>query len=1003
MAKPKKRHSLARRMFRWFRISVLLTILALVIAGIYLNVVGLPGFLKRPLVAKLLAEGVRLDFSRMRMRWYRGIVVDHATFTFLKYPLSPSFSAQETELDIDLRSLGNSRLKLNSVTIEKANLNWPVSTNRALSLSNITTRIYFDSAEQFHLREFTAQFAGARITLAGSVTNLSAIRALRIFHPPKTDLPKRGLTEFADAMEKIHFTGTPALRLFLSGDGADLFSFKGEGLFTVPKAETPWGKGENLQLTAQLRNLGKPAENNFIQLKLTSVETPWGSGSNLNCIAKLSSPSTNSGVLQTDLKIFSKQILAKQKDGAEIAHAASIQLSAHSSQAWTNLIPTIAAGKITFTHGEIKQGSAASGEISFSGSTNSAEKSGDATWAAWQRAEPFLLNWDAELSDIVTPKLKILKAACVGTWKAPELKVSRLEARLYGGELKAVGELNVATRAASLQGTSSFEVLKISPLLTPFGQEWLDQFSWDLPPQLSGELSVILPAWTNAAPNWRAEVLPSLALHGKASVGTAAFRKVTASSASAEFIYTNRTWTLPHLRVDRPEGGADLTLVANDETRTFHWHIVSEIDPAAIRPLLNEKQIKVFDDFKFSSPPRIKGELHGRWQDLTNLAGSGEVLAQHFSFRSNAIDKVTCSLLFTNQQLEVSGGRLEQDQKFISAQRVAWNFPGEKLFFTNIYSTVDPYLVTRLIGPKVAEAIEPYKFAAPPAVRLNGSMSIGDIDDTDLHFDVDGTLFDWKYFHADRLTGRVDWVGKTLLLTNIQSSTYHGGHVSGWSYFEFTHTNGADYKFNLAARDIDLRYLIKSLNGKTNRLEGLVDAQMTLTAGNTRNWDSLEGTGKVNLRDGLVWDVPIFGIFSPFLNALVHGAGNSRAREASATFLVTNGIIYSDDLEIRAPMIRMRYRGGVDFQQRVEARVEVELLHDAWVIGPLVSLALTPISKILAWQVTGNLSHPVTEPVYIPNFLLMTLRPFHTLMKPLKKIITPEKEPPAPKPDAPDK
>lgn len=1001
-------------MFRWFRISVLLTILALVIAGIYLNVVGLPDFLKKPLVAKLLAEGVRLDFSRMRMRWYRGIVVDHATFTFLKYPLSPSFSAQETELDIDLRSLGNSRLKLNSVTLEKAGLNWPISTNRSLSLSNITTRIYFDSAEQFHLREFTAQFAGARITLAGSVTNLSAIRALRIFHPPKTDLPKRGWTEFADALEKIHFTGTPALRLFLSGDGADLFSFKGEGLFTVPKAETPWGKGENLQLTAQLRNLGKPVENNFIQLKLTSIETPWGSGSNLNCIAKLYSPSTHSGVLQTDLKIFAKQIFAKQKDGAEIARAASIQLSAHSSQAWTNLIPTNAAGKITFTHGEINQGSAASGEISFSGSSHSAEKTGDATWAAWQRAEPFQLNWVAELADILTPKLQISKAACVGTWKAPVLKVTRLEARLYGGELKAAGELNVATRAARLQGTTSFEVLKISPLLTPFGQEWLDQFSWDRPPQLSGELSVILPAWTNADPDWLPKILPSLALHGKASVGAAAFRKVTASSASAEFIYTNRTWSLPQLRVDRPEGGADLTLVANVATRTFHWHFVSAMDPAAIRPLLNEKQLKILDDFKFSTPPSIKGELHGQWQDLTDLrsaslrqmtdlAGSSEVLAQHFSFRSNAIDQVACSLLFTNQQLEVSGGRLEQGQKFISAERVAWNFPGKKLFFTHINSTVDPYLVTRLIGAKVAAAIEPYQFAAPPAVRLNGSMSLGDIDDTDLHFEVDGALFDWKYFHADRLAGRVDWVGKTLLLTNVQARAYHGGNVSGWSYFEFSHTNGADYKFNLAAREIDLPYLIKGLNGKANRLEGLVDAQMTLTAGNTRNWDSLEGTGKVNLRDGLVWDVPIFGIFSPFLNALVHGAGNSRAREASATFLVTNGIIYSDDLEIRAPMVRMRYRGGVDFQQRVEARVEAELLHDAWVIGPLVSLALTPISKILAWQVTGNLSHPVTEPVYIPNFLLMTLRPFHNLMKPLKKIMAPEKEPPASKPDAPDK
>ncbi|MEO6183132.1 MAG: hypothetical protein ABIP71_08575, partial [Verrucomicrobiota bacterium] len=826
------------------------------------------------------------------------------------------------------------------------------------------------------------------------------------FQPTKTDPPKHGLAEMADALAKIHFTGTPELRLFLTGDGADPFSFRGNGRFTIPKAESPWGKGENIQLAIRLSDLGKASKNNRLQIDILSAETPWGSGSNLSGIARLSSLSTNTGVFQTDLKVFGKSISVKQNDGPEIVRAASVQLSALLSQTWTNLIPTSAAGKITFTQGEIKWGSAGSGEIAFSGSINPAPRLGNQSWAAWQRAEPFLLDWDGKFSEINTPKLQMASAACTGTWQAPDLKVSRLEAHLYNGELKASGQINVATRAAHLHGSSNFDVQKITPLLNRFGRKWVGQFSWTTPPQVAGELSVILPAWTNATPNWHEEVLPSLVLRGKASVGPGAFRLVTATSASTEFIYTNRIWTLPHLRVDRPEGGADLNLVASDETRGFQWRIRSEIDPAALRPLFNEKQRTVFDDFKFTKPPTITGEIHGQWHEMAKNVTSGELSAQNFFFRSNVIDKLTCSFLFTNQQLEVSEARLEQNQKFISAGRVALNFTNKELVFKNIYSTVDPYLIARLIGRKVAEAIEPYQFAEPPAFRLNGSLSIGQIDDTDLHFDVDGTLFQWKYFNADRLSGHIDWVGKTLLLTNILASAYNGGQIAGWSYFVFSPTNGADFKFDLAAGDIDLQNLVRSLKGKTNRIEGLVHGQMTLNSGNTRNWDSWQGTGKVNLRDGLVWDVPIFGIFSPFLNAIVPGAGNSRAHEASANFLVSNGIIYSEDLEIRAPMLRLQYRGGIDFQQRVDARVEAELLHDTWVIGPLVSLALTPISKILAWQVTGNLSHPVSEPVYIPNFLMMTLRPFHTLMKPLnsmKKIISQEKESSAPAPEPPSK
>ena len=55
--------------FRRFRITVLLVILALLGALIYLNQSGLPGFVKRPLLEKLRARGVDLEFSRLRLRW----------------------------------------------------------------------------------------------------------------------------------------------------------------------------------------------------------------------------------------------------------------------------------------------------------------------------------------------------------------------------------------------------------------------------------------------------------------------------------------------------------------------------------------------------------------------------------------------------------------------------------------------------------------------------------------------------------------------------------------------------------------------------------------------------------------------------------------------------------------------------------------------------------------------------------------------------------------------
>ncbi len=131
--------------------------------------------------------------------------------------------------------------------------------------------------------------------------------------------------------------------------------------------------------------------------------------------------------------------------------------------------------------------------------------------------------------------------------------------------------------------------------------------------------------------------------------------------------------------------------------------------------------------------------------------------------------------------------------------------------------------------------------------------------------------------------------------------------------------------------------------------------------------------------DGFLWDMPLFGIFSSALNAVMPGLGNSRVSGGSATFTLINSVIHTDDMEIRSPAMRLVYRGAIDFQGRVDARVEARLLRDAWVIGPLVSLVLSPLTKLFEYKVTGTLHEPQKEPLYIPKPLTFPLHPFRSL------------------------
>ena len=145
-----------------------------------------------------------------------------------------------------------------------------------------------------------------------------------------------------------------------------------------------------------------------------------------------------------------------------------------------------------------------------------------------------------------------------------------------------------------------------------------------------------------------------------------------------------------------------------------------------------------------------------------------------------------------------------------------------------------------------------------------------------------------------------------------------------------------------------------------------------------RSWN---GHGNLSLRDGLIWDIPIFGIFSDVLNGMVPGLGSSRASAGTCTFVITNGVIRSDDLDIRSTGMRLQYRGTLDFQGQVNARVEAGLLRDMWLVGPVVSTVLWPVTKLFEYKVTGSLGDPKAEPVYlIPKVMLLPFQlPFHPL------------------------
>jgi hypothetical protein len=853
--------------FRQLRRLVILVMLVLVCVIVWLNQIGLPDFLKRPLVETLRTRGIELEFARLRLSLRHGLVADNVRIGRAEKAGSPALSLQQVQLRLDYHALLHRQLQINGLVLRQGKFTWPLSPTNTLMLDHVQTDLRFQTNDTWSLDNFQADFAGAKLMLSGDIAHASALRNWQIFRGTTTNPAawQARWQKFGDTLREIHFTGTPQLSLVMNGDARDPRSLRIHLMANVPAADTPWGRARAIQLAARL--------------------------------AALPGAPTNSDP----------------------------------SRAW------------------------------------------------WTNVQPYRIEWTARLAHLESEKLNAQSVRCGGIWRAPELMVTNLSAELGGGWLEASARLNVETREFAFTNSSCCDPRALAALLTGKTQNWLSQFSWTQPPALHAGGSLILPAWTNRQPDWRGEVQPTIRLAGEFAATNGAFRGMAADSAHGGFSYSNLVWRLPRLVVTRPEGALALANVENDSTRSYHWHVQGALAPEAIRPLLASNHIeRTLELFTFTRPLFLDADIWGRLYDDDSIGAAGHLALTNFTIRGEAVSSVESTFRYTNRVLEFFQPHLQASAQRMTADGIAVDFNSWRIYFTNGFSTADPRAVARAIGPKAGAVMKPYRFGQPCPARVSGYAPLRSINDADLWFEADGAPLEWLKIKTSSVTGKIHWLGETLILTNL-TAAFYSGDANGFAHFDFRPKKGADFEFTANVKNADLHLLATDLSSPTNHLEGVLRGRFVMTSANSENWRTWNGYGQASLHDGLIWDVHIFGILSPVLNTVTPGLGSSRATDATAQFGMTNGVVFSDDLEIRSTMMRMQYAGTVDLQNRVNAHVTAQLLRDTWVVGPFISTALWPVSKLFEYKITGTLQQPQSEPVYIPKFLLMPLHPIRSL------------------------
>lgn len=475
--------------------------------------------------------------------------------------------------------------------------------------------------------------------------------------------------------------------------------------------------------------------------------------------------------------------------------------------------------------------------------------------------------------------------------------------------------------------------------------------------------------------------MPTITLAGEFAGSDGSFRGVPVAYASSHFAFTNLVWRLPDLFVKRPDGDAKLAYVGDMGTHEFHWRVEASLPPKALKPLFDAEAVaRTIDQLTFTTAPSVQGDVWGRWNEPESLRFTGSVAATNFTFRGERCDHLSGLFRLTNSMLCFSDVTVKRQAEQITVPSGSFDLIERVIYVTNALSSMDPDLVTKVIGPKIRAAVRPYAFRTPPTVLVNGRLPTFRIQDADVRFEVAGQAFSYWKLNARSVMGDVHWRGDSLSITNVRAAAY-GGEVDWKGSFDFSVPVGAQFSFEGTARNVGFHALMADLGKRTNNLHGSLDGRLVVTRANSDDWRSWEGFGNVRLRNGFLWDIPIFGFFSPVLNTVIPGLGNSPISAGDATFTIKQSVVRSSDLELKSPALRLSYTGTVDFKGNLEARMQAEILRDAWAVGKAVSLALWPLSKAFEYQLAGTVSQPKTEPVYIPKILLWPLNPVKSIQR----------------------
>jgi hypothetical protein len=525
-------------------------------------------------------------------------------------------------------------------------------------------------------------------------------------------------------------------------------------------------------------------------------------------------------------------------------------------------------------------------------------------------------------------------------WNDRRLSIAHFEWNDRSGSFAGRADWNSETNAANFEARST---LNLKAFLDAFGLGGpIAGAEFYSPPlvEISGSVNF-------GRDRFRPKII------GHAALGRFTYKKAPFSDLTADFSWDGERTLVRDLRVRNQTGQfkADLFDAPND----FRLNIESTISPDAVRPLVSVELNEFLREWQWQRSPAIRLEIRGTDRNPESWQGEGTAALARTRFRGTWMNSANTRIHFADGALTCEDLHVARDEG-TGTGSFTYDFKKHEVRVSNIKSSLNPAEAIFWIDPKSSKNVAPYKFRRPPNIIANGVYQFRGGKDTRLEVKVDGAngmdyVFLGKTLQFDRVSGRLLFTKDQLQITDLRGALLDGT-LRGHADISLAR-NDPRYRASLSVNQINFP-LLTDLYYNYKTAQGVLKGTYEFNGVGT-DWHTMRGDGNVEVSNGDVFAIPIFGPLSGILNKIVPGSGYNIARTATAAFKVEDAIIHTDDFEAAGALFSMLGHGDIHFlDDKLDFSMRLNMK------GP--GVLLTPVYKLFEYAGTGSLKKPDWHP-----------------------------------------